>query len=683
VTHKTAKFGFGLALLLGSGAVAADPLAIVTTPSGPTQTNLYGSDTLNQVADIVLASLRSSGAVTQITTYGGIGSSGGQRQLEGSPSATEPTCTPTDGNGAPESNPGCQEISPMSRHLTSSICEDEVTSGTNGTAEGLAVCIDGLVVLTNNAAHMQFADATCPTVGATPNGPATAPTLPHPSTAETGKIRWSGTTPGGYTIGGGRYAGTVNGWKDVLRTIYGGCLNTETNAQCAAVDRVTRGNRPHRVEIVNNWSLMVASNAALAGEVAGNVATDCNGATANACTALRQAYRRDDSSGTTGVFVEILELPAVVLGRARLLSTIGQIQAVPANHPFVDGGDQEGFWPNADPATTYGDPQRRPCRAEDDLCFRDGTIGIVRAIRSTREGGYPPNQCTRGRFARQQFLASARAICPDGTVPSAGRCWAPYYAVDRNGDGDNTDVGDRDFNCLNDLNSRPVTVPGIDGRAYNYLWRTADGVLEFVPGAEGVLPEVAQWRQNMMDMDVVLPVPGGARPAVCQEADATRNIGCLVGNTICTIGFAGREAVVTAPYDSLQEAFRLQNRDLDAGEPDAVAPSNANLLPDTAADLIANYPFARDLFINAIGGAENITADCLARGGSAAYCADQVAIWNEFYNMTPLAQNACSVSGYIPYTESRCQGAVATATCGAPTTQAKTECLADDPAAAP
>ena len=655
---KITGISCGAALLIGGGIASADPIAIVTTPGGATQTVLVGSDTLNRVMDDIILAMRAEtpARVTQITTWLGAGSSQGERQLAGSPNVNggEPACTPTDANGAPEGNPGCQEISAMSRAMQGSICDDDFTAPntTNVSAEGLSVCRDGITVVTNNAAHRMFGTdaAACATAAAAATSP--NPPFNNAAYAGTGNLRSAGTLPSGYVI---------SDWKDVLRLIYTGCTNTQ--GTCAGVDRLTRcsaASNPVRAEIINNWNLMVES-----GAVPGDTAADCNGATANACNELRKAYRRDDASGTTGVFLELIgvqfALNPALTGRVRWTPALGQPpgapQAIPGAHSFCDGGDNEGFALHSD-LTTRGDPITKACRAEDDICGPNGQMGVVRAIKTPpATGGFPAVQCTRGRFAKKTFLATSLPLCPDGTSPSAGLCNLPYYAVDRNGDGDNTDVGDRDFNCLNDANSRPGTVPGTtDGRSYNFVVRDSDGNVQFL--SAGVLPATASWRENQGALDTILPVPGGPFTQTCAEVDATRQIGCIVGNTQCTIGWAGREVAAQDPFDGLQEPFLVNE----------FAVSDANIASNA-------YPFARDLFLNAIGGFQNLTADCTARGGSAAYCADELAIANEFYNMGSVAQTACLNAGFIPKAASDCVGAQATAGCGAPTVQAKTACL--------
>jgi len=197
-----ASIACGFTLILAAGGASADPLSITTTPAPAGQTTFIGSDTLNEVTDKVLQALRAAGTVTQITSYTGLGSSQGQRQLEGNPNSGEPTCTPTDSNGAPELNPGCEEIAPMSRQMNSTICDDEVSSGSNTTAEALAICTDGIVVVTDNGTYTKFADSAgqCAT-GTSPNTPSGGNFYTvNAAYSGAGNLRSSGTI-GTYTIG--------------------------------------------------------------------------------------------------------------------------------------------------------------------------------------------------------------------------------------------------------------------------------------------------------------------------------------------------------------------------------------------------------------------------------------------------------------------------------------------------
>src|SRR5688500_7594873 len=161
---KLFRISGALALLLAASAALADPLnpPIVTVADGQTgaqQNFLIGTDTFQQVMNNLVDNL----PLTHITLYRGLGSTCGERYLEGSPEGQDPPCTNTAGatdpnGGSPDGNPGCQEIAPMSRRMDSSICEDEVSAGgpvVNQTAEMLAVCGDVLSVITDNKAHRQ------------------------------------------------------------------------------------------------------------------------------------------------------------------------------------------------------------------------------------------------------------------------------------------------------------------------------------------------------------------------------------------------------------------------------------------------------------------------------------------------------------------------------------------------
>jgi len=213
---KALSVSLGCATLLGASAASAQVVGAVPT-------NLIGSDTLNTVMDTILGELRAAGELSPaggagVLNYNGIGSSAGERQLEGSPSAEEPACLPNDPNGLPENNPGCQEISPMSRHMDSSICEDDNAAAN---AEGIAICRDGIVIVTNNAAHQQFAatinDCKDP-IGQLTNNIIPGQDEPVFPDMGTGNLRNDGVllagTPNEYVIGAGMPAGEE--WMDVV-----------------------------------------------------------------------------------------------------------------------------------------------------------------------------------------------------------------------------------------------------------------------------------------------------------------------------------------------------------------------------------------------------------------------------------------------------------------------------------
>ncbi len=204
----------GLALAFGtSPAKAQNPNLIDTTRGRPTE--LSGSDALNKVMDDVLLGIGSAAA--GITNYEGCGSNCGERQLSGAPNWwPEPTCGPNDSNGLPETNPGCQEIAPMSIPLQGFICDDDpnIEGGlsTNNQAEGFAFGADGIVIVANNNSLGAFGDTSgaCSAFHASSTTPNTGSTFVNHGV---GRIRSSGLLSTNYEI--------VD-WKDALRLLYTG-----------------------------------------------------------------------------------------------------------------------------------------------------------------------------------------------------------------------------------------------------------------------------------------------------------------------------------------------------------------------------------------------------------------------------------------------------------------------------
>jgi ABC-type phosphate transport system substrate-binding protein len=657
---RTMNLMVGSVLVLGAGpALAQNPNYIDTTKQDAT--TLIGSDTLNKVMDDLILALNSAGQLQGgITIYQGLGSSQGERQLAGSPNAGEPTCLPPDPNGLPELNPGCQEISPMSRELQSGICDDDPNHPLtiNDQAEGLAFCADGLVVIANNDSIGAFGtDAgTCAAYFALPNTDNAVNQFPDRGV---GALRRSGNlAPSGYAVAD---------WRDVLRLVYTGCRSVSLDGTCAATDRVTRCSRPERQDVINNWANLFEG-------VACAQSTGCP-------TGLRHAYRRDDASGTTGVFLTLLGVAASVgtniNSRASVFATIPTtaITAIPANLSFCDGGQPEGVlptgigavsaqFPSGEPLYTGGDPIRTTCAAEDDICGPDGKIGVVRPIRSTDTfpNAYPTHQCQR-RFELVQFMNTSLPVCPDRTKPSAGRCRLPFFE----------NAGFKTFNCLtSQRQSAPTAVAGTDGRSYNYVIREPNGTVLFQDGATRRMPITAMFRQNTALLNNSPTFTAGKEfvtaDYVCRESDATRNIGCFTANSKCVIGYAGREAA----YNNAQAAH-LTN---EPAKLNSFSPSNANIGA-------ASYPFSRLLWLNASRGFENIVTDCRDRGGSEAYCKDQRRIAKEFYEVGQpgnLIANICNNAGFIPLDGPVCKGGqatTATATapaCGAPAVQVASAC---------
>lgn len=767
------------AFLMGAGAASADVVVDTTGtpikvdyPSGldTNQHQIVGSDTLNEVMDCLTAGIGAlcPGKVTTaagVSNYVGQGSGQGQRQMEGSPKAgtDELPCTVggvSDASGLPETNPGCQEIAPMSGEMDKGVCDDDFTnsseSGNNVSAESLAICADGIVVITDNASLGQYGSAaSCGSETGDSSNP--APYQPNPNYTGSGGLRHAGVIPADASVGlANPY--TISDWKDVLRLVYTGCENTD--GTCDNKDHYLRCSDPVRRTLINHWSYLVDS-----GTLAGDTAQSCGRANCADSTdglngGLRAAYRRDDSSGTSGFFLSTLGLNKNTVHRTALVTALGRPTVIPATATtgdmFCDGGDIEGFttesfsaaanggctknaanacpdysapWsptgfpmtrtcpasglcppppaigetapdevqtctggalnacrdflqdnpgvhtapcPGTDTTKTYacpnppakGDPITKTCASDDILCDSTGRIGVVRALISPAAIGgvnpFPTLQCTSGKYAFKPFVNVSIAICPDGTKPKGGQCPLPYFQILQDPSKPfnattNPEVG-RDYNCLvTAANHTSAETTHIDARAFNYVVRDSNGVVQCLTGSGNTctLPAVAQWRQRMATL-APASIKGGTigtlagTSAKCQQPDATRLMGCVVGGTQCTIGFAGREVAEDTASTGLQEPFKINDSvGTDANVLGSLADKG---LPAGQANA-ADYVFARYLYFGAIGGFRNITADCVARGGSAAFCADEVTLVKEFtdnYTVPGTGGAAvCAATGFI------------------------------------
>jgi len=89
---------------------------------------------------------------------------------------------------------------------------------------------------------------------------------------------------------------------------------------------------------------------------------------------------------------------------------------------------------------------------------------------------------------------------------------------------------------------------------------------------------------------------GGAQ---CRQDESTTSIGCIVGNTACALGVAGREAT-----DNPSSPF-------------AVAAPVGNVAPTVANIQSFAYPFARKVYLNSILGFDRIRAEVPALPGEA------------------------------------------------------------------
>jgi len=390
-----------------------------------------------------------------------------------------------------------------------------------------------------------------------------------------------------YTLKGTSGA-AADAWKDVLRLIYAGMEHNGgsniANQHC--------GSDARRI-LANTYGLLFQG-----------------GCTTGECTQLAHAFRRDDLSGTTDTVITLLGLPA-----------IGTI-------PFCNGDEQSDK-----------DPIRRACTADDDVCGKDGKLGLVLPVFA------PPDVDTTTINLYTTAACSPTnklKILPcQKTVDSGGV--AHFQCADRpDGDGFNiaggnlTPVTDAGAPCICDtdptkcksLFTKPSTT---DHRVFNLYARLPNGNL--VANAPPVDPDDpnqakrtfqvthAYWRLRSTSVN-----NAKAAATLCTQTSDTRNIGCMSANGKCSIGYAGRESV------------DLSAQGVTGGVPGSKALQVNALLPSDANVLSLTYPLSRKLFLNSIVGFGNVQ-DPLEKGlaSTAAGC----------YGDLPTVEAAAKQFGFV------------------------------------
>ncbi len=449
-------------------------LAVGAGAAGVSALDLKGSDTLKELSQDLFGNnapfAQDCGGTGNTPAgsinYIGSGSGNGQSAVLGS--------APT------------QQIAPMSRGFNNGVCT--ATDVTH--AEGVVFALDGLSVLANNG---NFGSTAC-------NGTISASCVQDPTTG----LALAKTVA---LPGGGSY--TFTDWRDVLRVLYAG-MSTPADANLA--DR--NCGSAVRQALAANWSLLF-QGACPSG---------------NCPAGVKHAFRRNEESGTTDVFVTLLQLPTASQGGNLTsfcnVATKGSGTFVAATGVFtppVAADTNSGPMPTppagfgATPVPTAiggvdgaryfgptftdfqdGDVIRRPCdgnglvsnTAGEDVCSARGDLGLVLPIWdapvvNSGESAFPAAQCSAGLFAvfsnelkvnHCSNFPSCFDACPNGvkegvdsnSLLSAGNCAYPVRP---------TVTSATDPRCLNTkankLNAElAATTPNnVDGRVYNlHLW---------------------------------------------------------------------------------------------------------------------------------------------------------------------------------------------------------------------
>jgi hypothetical protein len=214
--------------------------------------NLLGSDTLKTLTQAVISACPSAAGLT----YVGAGVGASEDALRS----------------------GVQTVSPMSRFLSAANTCGFSTNPVE--AEALQVGLDVISIVVNSQ-HRAACDPDSP-----PSGAACTKDV------ATGLRYSNGAAP--LTCVSNGASVTINDWRAVLRLVYFGL--TPADAAVAAGETSARiylnerdCNDPCRVDLANNWGKLF-QNACSGGD----------------CTELRHAFRRDENSGSTDAFRELV-----------------------------------------------------------------------------------------------------------------------------------------------------------------------------------------------------------------------------------------------------------------------------------------------------------------------------------------------------------------------------------------
>jgi hypothetical protein len=465
------------------------------------------------------------------------------------------------GSGLGESNMtnGSQQIAPMSRTLSGS------ANILTGQSQGCKVALDAIGILADNnepnncntavySAHMQV-DPASNGVPGFDDGKGTASCVDCVDGDNDGTVD--------------EYVFTD--WREVLRIVYGG--QTEHRvvpSACteATIARTAIGtqacNSDVRNTLVNNWEHLFQEG------------SGCNGTDPDACTQLRHAFRRDDASGTTDLFLETIGLPKI-----STTVTSG------TSKPFCNGAEQEDEDPirrncsevnldgdeqvcNSVARSSLGPTNNSPDNTTSQIGWRGGPtsnppdansadLGLVLSVVIPPTGPYQDTTaCSTAplggsfRYAPMPPAAlQSQQKCPDGNKRVGGQCQWPARKVGTS----------FLFGCVNKKRNLPGArlIANMDGRVYNMIPRNADGSMQTVERVVGTLLTAIQVpvHHAIYRLHETTVMPGGVATTGggCQFVDATDQIGCLVHASPCSIGYAGLGADLRDPNKVLSLAM--------------------------------------------------------------------------------------------------------------------------------
>jgi hypothetical protein len=510
---------------------------------------MFGSDTLRELTIDALTAAVTAGAIgSGSISYRGTGSNpGGKAMNQG------------DTTAVPAIPAGNQQIAPQSRFLQDSECGAAVPGAPSPAPAGdaLEIGLDAIGIYRSK-------------LGTTP-------------ATNCNTVRYSQAGADGQSLDA---SFTIAQWRDVLRIVYAGVFTNPapTADPCTELPpsrsptQASAGRCDHsaRKSLIANW---------------GKLFQESTCSTGNCPTGLRHAFRRDDASSTSDVFLTLLGLP---------------LPLPLATRPFCNGLDTED-----------NDLLRTTCDANENVCSSipfgnrasasdpataGGDLGVVQAVTlptdSTKQ--YSTLACGLGRFSFTAMPSAVAAInqkCPDGNSRSGNLCRAPISNTSK-------------FGC----NAVKGTVPAnrtfvnMDGRAYNLTPRDPDTGALLIPPTGVTDPRWGGGGAYKIHQTTVMG-NAGTGAVTCRQDDATRQIGCLVQADPCTLGYAGLGAAKWTGNEATSNNQPLNLQVPVGGDVTANALDDAAIkkllsaaggtAPSCTSDIGQRYPLSRSLYISA------------------------------------------------------------------------------------
>jgi hypothetical protein len=327
-------------------------------------------------------------------------------------------------------------------------------------------------------------------------------------------------------------------WRSALRIIYAGEEVDAPSAQ-TALSATRDCNSDVRRTLVNTW---------------GNLFNGSCG-DGNCANGLKHAFRRDDVSGTTAAFLQLLRLPPITTNP---FCNGNEIEDRDPIRRACAGNGAQGI-PGASGGETVCGFGPTPTTRNPDNTLGTGNIGLVVPVLIppvpndapadfSKYGGnttLETRNCSSVAFGASGGGAFGRVLwnladilkygarCPDGAQPLGGTCLWPK--APGSPAGDQGSPGASGFGCIANQNSRPTGSPStFDARIYNLWARNSNGTIKTynrVQGSTAVQrPQIAalyRYRQHN-----------------CREEGETLQQACLAVTDTCTIGFGGRSGIV-------------------------------------------------------------------------------------------------------------------------------------------